>query len=182
MNMVRQVSTKRTLTTIAMALTFGQALACTNVSLRCTSADCQPLYTAPLDNQMKVAGEACTASPDSVGYPYKILFIVDVSGSTATSDPTDNRGPAVQTVAQSVFEQPRGILRHHLIRLAAQFARAGVYPGPQHPLAHHSPARPQSQPDKLTWTRWPRSRRSSRTMPCSRTKWNARAHATISSG
>ncbi len=106
MTLRHQVSKKHTLMIGVIALTLAQALACTNVSLRCTSADCQPTYAAPLDNTMALTGEACTASPDSVGYPYKILFIVDVSGSTVTSDPTNNRGPAVAAVLNQYANNP----------------------------------------------------------------------------
>lgn len=75
----------------------------------CTDAHLQMIPTKPangVDNKLTAAGEACTASPGVVGYPYKVLFIVDVSGSTAQSDPTSQRGPAVQRVIDMYNANP----------------------------------------------------------------------------
>ncbi len=52
------------------------------------------------DNVVHVQGDACTVEPASVTFPYKILFVIDVSGSNATSDPMDRRADAVQRVIE----------------------------------------------------------------------------------
>jgi hypothetical protein len=51
-------------------------------------------------------GQFCSANPNTVGFPYKILFVVDVSGSTTTSDPTGGRAPAVQQVINQYLPTP----------------------------------------------------------------------------
>ena len=73
--------------------------ACADARLICISDACKPAgEQAALDNRLVMEGNACTANPNAVGYPYKILFIVDVSGSTAQSDPGNGRGAAVNQV------------------------------------------------------------------------------------
>ncbi|MEZ0315103.1 MAG: VWA domain-containing protein [Myxococcota bacterium] len=68
------------------------------------------------DNVVHVEGDACTVEPASVTFPYKILFIIDVSGSNATSDPLDRRADAVQRVIEEYGNNPSisfGIVRFH---------------------------------------------------------------------
>lgn len=81
----------------ALAIVLG-SVACSDAKIRCIALECQETTPTALDNKLTFEGNACTANPNSVGYPYKVLFVVDVSGSTSQSDPTNNRGPAVQAV------------------------------------------------------------------------------------
>ena len=63
------------------------------LSLGCTEANLQ-LYVNP-DNpylRMAVEGHVCAPPPVEEEVPYKVLFVVDTSGSTSTSDPTPPSG------------------------------------------------------------------------------------------
>ena len=91
---------------IAIAIVLG-SVACSDSPIRCIALECQPADAVALDNKLTFQGDACTAEPNSVGYPYKILFVVDVSGSTQQSDPTNARGPAVQAVLTQFANNPQ---------------------------------------------------------------------------
>lgn len=87
-------------------LLFGLS-SCADTNLVCSSANCQQLQAAStLNNKVEVKGQYCTANPNSVGFLYRVLFIVDVSGSTTQSDPTQQRAPAVQAAIQQYANNP----------------------------------------------------------------------------
>lgn len=74
------------------------APACTDANLICVSSQCIEQPPAPHDNKLTVSGQVCTTDPRSTLYPYKILFVIDDSGSNKTTDPPGNRADAVQRV------------------------------------------------------------------------------------
>ena len=90
---------------ILLALAYG-AVCCTNADLKCISGTCKPQTTPPSDDVVKATGEFCTADPNTQVYPYKILFVVDVSESTIMSDPTQGRGRAIQQVLNKYGNDP----------------------------------------------------------------------------
>jgi hypothetical protein len=55
----------------------------------CTTTDLEraPTTVAPLDDKFQVSGQFCTGLPDPAQFPVRILFIADISGSMAISDP-----------------------------------------------------------------------------------------------
>jgi hypothetical protein len=73
--------------------------ACTNAELECSSDRCHsdPAVVA-------LTGRACTVEPRPVLYPYKILFVIDVSGSNTTTDPNDDRARAALQVIDSYIQ------------------------------------------------------------------------------
>lgn len=78
-------------------------------TLGCTEANlcvypCQAPEVVEVDNVVELEGTACTVEPNAVIFPYKILFVIDVSGSNRDSDPSDNRAKAVQRVFDSYIE------------------------------------------------------------------------------
>ncbi len=80
----------------------SNVLACTNVEL-CVEP-CRDPDPIVYDNVVRVEGTACTADPSAVVFPYKVLFVIDVSGSNRDSDPSDNRAKAVQRVIETYLE------------------------------------------------------------------------------
>ena len=72
------------LTAIVVPLAVA-ATSCTDVDL-CVSP-CMPQEQVVIDNAVTIEGEACTVDPAAVLYPYKVLFVIDVSGSNRDSDP-----------------------------------------------------------------------------------------------
>ena len=55
---------------------------------------CSDVYIQPIANQLGNAnnrltlkGRVCTAVPDPTGFPVKVVFIIDESGSMCVSDP-----------------------------------------------------------------------------------------------
>jgi len=75
---------------------------CTDVQL--CALPCNPGDPSPPDNIVSLEGELCTIDPKAVLYPYKVLFVIDVSGSNQVSDPADNRAKAVQKVVDDYIE------------------------------------------------------------------------------
>ncbi len=65
-------------------LVFAAALA-----MGCTDAELArvPTIVEPLDDKFGVSGQFCTGVPDPSEFPVRILFVVDISGSMAISDP-----------------------------------------------------------------------------------------------
>ena len=81
-----------------------------------------------LDNVVELAGDACTVAPTAVTFPYKILFVIDHSGSNRTSDPADRRADAVQRVIERYAANPSvqfGVIRFAAVpeRLTPAFTR-----------------------------------------------------------
>src|SRR4051812_37442894 len=77
---------------------LSSAVACTDTNLICVASPCIEQLATPRDNKLVVSGQVCTTDPRSLAYPFKILFVVDESGSNATTDPNGNRADAVQRV------------------------------------------------------------------------------------
>ncbi len=85
----------------ALALT-GSSTACTDAALcRYPCGSDRPI---PRDQAITVAGQFCTLDPTAVVYPYKVLFVIDISGSNQGSDPADDRARAVQEVIEAYIE------------------------------------------------------------------------------
>lgn len=81
-------------------------------SAGCTDAQLQGVVAtvnAP-DNKLTVSGEFCTQIPDPAQFPVRILFIVDISGSMAVSDPEPPNGLSrrAQAVVNTVNKYPPG--------------------------------------------------------------------------
>jgi hypothetical protein len=92
--------------TFAVLMVAG-ASACTDASLKCVTAFClQDEVHQVFDNKVALDGNFCSADPNTVGFPYKVLFIVDTSGSTRTSDPGGGRAPAVQAAVNQYINTP----------------------------------------------------------------------------
>jgi hypothetical protein len=71
-----------------LALASSSALlsaACSDVTLERLPDPPPP----PIDNLMAVRGKFCTEKPESVEFPVKVLFVVDVSDSMSVTDPPD---------------------------------------------------------------------------------------------
>ncbi len=64
-------------------------LAAAALVVTCTEADLEraPPAVRTLDDKFAVTGQFCTGTPDPSQFPVRILFMVDVSGSMAISDP-----------------------------------------------------------------------------------------------
>ncbi len=62
----------------------------------CTSASLEKPAAAAtsLDNQLTLTGTICTQPPNPNGFPVKVLFLVDQSGSMCISDPPGSQGVA----------------------------------------------------------------------------------------
>jgi uncharacterized protein YegL len=71
------VSARRLVVAGALAV-----FACTNAQLQEAPAD-----LGPLNDKFSVTGSFCTGLPDPSQFPVRILFIADISGSMAISDP-----------------------------------------------------------------------------------------------
>lgn len=70
------------------------------------SAPCGAEDRSVDDNAVRVEGRACTLDPTTVVYPYKVLFVIDISGSNRESDPNDDRARAVREVIESYSDNP----------------------------------------------------------------------------
>jgi hypothetical protein len=92
-------------TAAALALGLYAAPACTDVVL-CAEQFCEPAQEPVEDNLVRIEGQVCTADPASVTFPYKVLFIIDISGSNDDSDPLDNRVGAVRRIVDQYIETP----------------------------------------------------------------------------
>ena len=103
-----------------MALAGLAAGACTDTELRCIAADCQVQEKALTDNVVHAQGKVCTRDPNTASYPYKIILVIDTSGSTQKSDPTaiNGRWKAVQ----EVLTDPNYINNPHIQFAVVRFA------------------------------------------------------------
>ncbi len=70
--------------TLAVAVVLSS---CTNAALEKPTA-----ATTTLDNHLTLTGRICTQPPDPSGFPVKVLFLVDQSGSMCISDPPGSQG------------------------------------------------------------------------------------------
>ncbi len=52
----------------------------------------RPQPAPTLDNHLTLTGRICTQPPDPSGFPVKVLFVVDQSGSMCISDPPGSQG------------------------------------------------------------------------------------------
>ena len=93
---------KSVVVVVLLGALAGLSGACTEANL--CADPCKDPVVAPLDNTLALEGAACTVEPGAVIFPYKILFVIDVSGSNRDSDPADNRSKAVQTVIEIYIE------------------------------------------------------------------------------
>src|SRR5689334_7493060 len=60
----------------------------------CTNVPVEPLKKSSLslDDKLTITGRVCTRPPDPNGFPVKVLFIIDKSGSMCVSDPPGSQG------------------------------------------------------------------------------------------
>ena len=67
----------------------GTTLAAALLLTTCTGALIEPVPTAPksIDDRLALRGHLCTYPPDPAGFPVKVVFLVDESGSMCISDP-----------------------------------------------------------------------------------------------
>ncbi len=70
--------------TLAVAVVLSS---CTNAALEKPAA-----ANTTLDNHLTLTGRICTQPPDPSGFPVKVLFVVDQSGSMCISDPPGSQG------------------------------------------------------------------------------------------
>jgi len=94
------------------AALLGIAVATQLASAGCTDAQLQGVVktTIPADNKLSLSGEFCTQPPDPSQFPVRILFVVDISGSMAISDPEPVNGLSrrAQAVVETVNKYPPG--------------------------------------------------------------------------
>jgi uncharacterized protein YegL len=67
----------------------GVLVACVAVVVACTDAQLETAPSAPqiANDKFTVTGQFCTGIPDPSQFPVRILFVADISGSMAISDP-----------------------------------------------------------------------------------------------
>ena len=67
----------------------------------CTDAKVEPLanQTTALDDRITLHGTVCTRAPDPDGFPVKVVFVIDKSGSMCITDP-----PGSQSDTQSICQ------------------------------------------------------------------------------
>jgi len=70
--------------TLAVAVVLSS---CTNAALEKPAA-----ADTNLDNHLTLTGRVCTQPPDPSGFPVKVVFLVDQSGSMCISDPPGSQG------------------------------------------------------------------------------------------
>ena len=60
----------------------------------CTEAEFQeiPEAESERDDELEMSGDYCTREPDTLEFPVRLLFLVDISHSMETSDPPDQNG------------------------------------------------------------------------------------------
>jgi hypothetical protein len=95
----------------------------------CTDSD---IYRALERNRISLTGRFCTEPPSIVTTPVKILFVVDVSASMATSDPDKYRSLAIQQVVERYEKQHTvsiGVIRFSSDSLEVPGPQVCSYPG-----------------------------------------------------
>ena len=87
----------------------------------------RPQAAAQVDDKLTLAGRVCTAPPDPTGFPVKVVFVIDQSGSMCVSDPPgaqDSSGFCQQAEVQAIV--PPGVTEpgrvRALRRLVEQFS------------------------------------------------------------
>jgi uncharacterized protein YegL len=79
-------------------------------SAGCTNAQLQGVTATPAesDHMLSMSGEFCTQIPDPSQFPARILFVVDISGSMAISDPEPPNGLSrrAQAVVDTMQKYP----------------------------------------------------------------------------
>jgi uncharacterized protein YegL len=65
-----------------LALAAALTVACTTTQL-----ESAPVSVQPLNDKFSVTGQFCTGLPDPAQFPVRVLFMADISGSMAISDP-----------------------------------------------------------------------------------------------
>jgi len=104
------------------------------VALGCTNADLEqvPTVAQPADDKLSVSGQFCTGQPDPWQFPVRVLFVVDISGSMAVSDPQppnglSRRGQAVMDIVNRY--PPGNGLAYGLISFASDASILTTGPG-----------------------------------------------------
>lgn len=101
----------------------GLFVACTDASLQVPSAK-----LTSTDDHLTVQGTVCTHAPDPSGFPVKVIFIIDQSGSMCISDPPGaqaNNGFCEQVNNLSIFPVAPGSKPARILaaeQLARQFS------------------------------------------------------------
>ncbi len=106
------MASKQWLTVTALLATFA-----------CTDAFIEPKASEPtnLDNKLTLQGRVCTAPPDPTGFPVKVVFIVDESGSMCVSDPPGSQeGSGFCEQAAVVAIVPPGVTQPARVRALNQ--------------------------------------------------------------
>jgi uncharacterized protein YegL len=96
---------------------LGLAIGCTNADLQ--EAPAQPRSA---DDKISLSGQFCTGVPDPAEFPVRILFVVDISGSMAVSDPEPPNGLSrrAQAIVDIMKKYPPGTgLAYGLISFAS---------------------------------------------------------------
>lgn len=84
--------------------------------LSCSDAFIEPnkVESTEVDDKLSLTGRVCTQPPDPTGFPVKVVFIVDQSGSMCVSDPPGSQGgqgfcqqPAILQLGQGIAEPAR---------------------------------------------------------------------------
>ncbi len=85
----------RSLALMAMVCSLAGALGCTEALLQP-----EAVKESTLDDRLAIRGKVCTAAPDPTGFPVKIVFLIDKSGSMCVSDGpgSQNSGGFCETV------------------------------------------------------------------------------------
>ena len=97
------------------------AIACTKSDLRCITGSCDPQAKVnTLDNVVAVSGKACVSDPKQEIFPYRILFIIDVSGSMVNSDAANNRSAALRA---AITQYSRPGVAFGLIKFSTESAK-----------------------------------------------------------
>jgi len=99
------------------------------LAVGCTDAFIEPVATEPtnLDNKLTLRGRVCTSAPDPTGFPVKVVFLIDESGSMCVSDPPGSQegsGFCEQAAVKAIV--PPGVTEPARVRalrkLVAQFS------------------------------------------------------------
>jgi len=100
------------LTTMKPVRTASLGLAVCFFSAACSDVQLEPPSQAGqnTDSQLSLTGNVCTSVPDPAGFPVKVVFVVDQSGSMCISDPPGSQngtGFCEQTQVKAII--PPGV-------------------------------------------------------------------------